>query len=150
MKRIFVIIIFLFLSVAVSLGCECYSEPHGKVFRKTTAIFVGKLISIGDERIQKEGYSPLRTLTFEIEKSWKGMNGNRIIIFTNYSNMCSAFEFQSGSKYLLYAYKLKSYNNFYVTSECASSKELLSDSAQERVKDLDSFWFRLKSRIWIF
>jgi hypothetical protein len=145
MRRLFFTLIFIISSASVGAACECYSDSNEKIFRKAKAIFVGKLVSIGTDKIQKEGYSPLQTLTFDVGKKWKGATTQKITLLTNYSNMCSAFEFGEGKEYLLYVQK-----NSYVTSECASSVELSSEAAQDRIKDLNSFWFRLKSRLWMF
>jgi hypothetical protein len=145
MKRIIFTFVFIISTVTVATACSCYSNSHSKEFRKTKAIFVGKLISVGTEEIQKEGYSPLYTLTFDVEKEWKGVKTKKVKVFTNRQNMCSAFEFREGETYLLYVQK-----DSYVTSDCASSLELNSSMAQENIKDLNSFWFRIKSRLWIF
>lgn len=145
MRFILSIVILLLLSATAINACECNIEPHSKTFRKAKAIFVGKLIEIGTEEIKKEGYSLLYKLTFDVEKKWKGKKSKQITVFTNGTNMCSAFKFREGEKYLSYVHK-----DSYVTSECASSKEFSSDPTQDRIKDLDSFWFRLKSRLWIF
>lgn len=125
------------------------SKPHWKTFRETAAVFSGKLVSIGEEKIF-ENNRRLFSLTFEIEKSWKGVKDKRITVLTNYPNRCSAFDFRENEKYLLYAYKLKDSDEQYVSSGCASSQELSSELAQKNIKDLDGFWFRLKSRFWIF
>ena len=145
MKCFLVTITFVVFSASVTAACECYSDSNEKMFRQAKAIFVGKLVSVGTDRIQKEGYSPLHTLTFDVEKKWKDATTQKITLSTNSSNMCSAFEFREGKEYLLYVQK-----NSYVTSDCASSVELTAEVAQNRIKDLNSFWFRLKSRLWIF
>jgi hypothetical protein len=145
MRRFFFTLIFIIASVSLAAACECGSYSNEKIFRQARAIVVGKLVSIGTDKIQKEGYSPLHTLTFDVEKKWKGAATQRITLLTNSSNMCSAFEFREGEKYLLYVQK-----NSYVTSGCASSVEFSSNVAQERVKDLNSFWFRIKSRLRLF
>ncbi len=62
--------------------------------------------------------------------------------------MCSALEFREGQNYLLYVKNIRGIS--FVTSGCASSVEANSEPAQERIKDLNSFWFRLKSHLWIF
>lgn len=145
MKRFLFTLVFIISCVSIGAACECNINSNEEIFRQAKAIYVGKLVLIGTEKIQKEGYSPLHTLTFEIGKKWKGARNQKTTLLTNYSNMCSAFEFREGEEYLLYVQKKS-----YVTSECASSVKLSSKEAQARIKDLSSFWFRLKSRLWIF
>ena len=148
MWRILLAFIFIVLGTTVATACSCYSDSHGKTFRKTNAVFLGKLVSIGTDEIRKEGLSTLHSLTFEVEKKWKGTKGEKVIVFTNNPNMCSAFEFREGQKYLLY---VRNFSEIpFVSSDCASSVEADSEAAQDRIKDLNSFWFRLKSRLWIF
>ena len=140
--------IFIILSATVAAACSCYSDSHEKTFRKTKAIFVGKLVSIGTDEIKKGDFPPLHSLTFDVEKKYKGAKAEKITVLTGNPNMCSAFEFRAGEKYLLYVRKIKDVP--FVSSDCASSVELNSTTAQDRMKDLNSFWFRLKSRLWIF
>jgi hypothetical protein len=145
MQRIIFTLIFITFSATIAAACECYSNSSEKIFRQAKTIFLGRLVSIGTDEIRKENYSPLHTLTFDVEKKWKGVKGQKITVFTNNQNMCSAFEFREREKYLLYVRE-----DSFVTADCASSVEITSSAAQDRIKDLNSFWFRLKSRLWIF
>jgi hypothetical protein len=145
---IFTLFLVTLLTTTAS-ACSCTSsDSPEQIFRKTQAVFLGRLISIGTDEITKEGSSPLHSLTFEVEKKWKGTKGEKVKVFTNNPNMCSAFEFREGQKYLLYVRNVKEIA--FVSSDCASSVEANSGVAQDRIKDLNSFWFRLKSRLWIF
>ena len=144
MRRILLVTIFIVSSISVAAACTCYSEPHGKTSRQAEAIFVGTLVSIGTQEIsnQKISGGPLHSLTFKVERKWKGIKTDEITVFTNAPNSCSAFEFREGRKYLIYVR-----NNSFVTSDCASSVEADSSAARDRMKDLNSFWFRLKARL---
>ena len=149
MSRIIIALILIALGAVGVSACECPGEPHGKKFREAKAIFVGRLLVIGAEEIRKEDSMPLHSLTFDVEKGWKGVKeGGRVIVFTGSTNLCSAFEFREGGRYLLYVRRVSEV--LYVTSGCASSMEADTDVAQESMKDLSSFWFRLKSRVWRF
>lgn len=143
MTRLISSAIFVLLAAGVSLGCSCYSPSHAKTFRKAKAVFVGKLVAI-DSAESTEARAPYK-LTFDVVKDWKGVNENTFAAFTNRPNMCSAFDFHEGREYLVYVFK-----DSYVTSDCSSSSELASELSTRRIKELDRFWFRFRSRLWLF
>jgi len=89
---------------------------------------------------------PLYAVTFKVKKRWKGAKGDRINVITDScASMCCLVRFQEGRKYLVYVYE-----RGFVPSDCAWSAEMKSERAERNLKDLNSFWFRMKARMWRF
>jgi len=123
-------------------GCTCISTREGD-FRKAKAIFEGNVLSIGSEQVNSSGQH-LIPITLRVLRSWKGSVRDEITIWTNNPNLCSAFTFEIGEKYLIYAGK-----DMFASSDCNSSKVASSDVAQDNIERLNSWWFRFKARLHI-
>jgi hypothetical protein len=123
-------------------GCTCTSTREGD-FRKAKAIFEGIVLSIGSEQVNSSG-QPLIPINLRVLRGWKGSVRDEIRIWTNRPNLCSAFTFEKGEKYLVYAGK-----DMFASSDCNSSKVASSDVDQENFKTLNSSWFRFKARLHI-
>lgn len=144
--RLILLLIFPLACSGVSLACSCTDEPsHSKTFRKAKAVFIGRLLEKPDAIQEVSSQSaPSYHLKFEVVKAWKGVKGDTFSAATKAPNMCSAFEFREGGEYLLYAFE-----GSFVSADCASSSELSSEVSSKRMKDLDRFWFRFRSRLWL-
>ena len=136
----------IWMATTSALACEC-GGPHKEEFRRAKAIFIGEAISVGENKLYNPKISdhPLYSVTFKVEKRWKGAKKGEVTVFTEFCrSMCCLIEFREGRKYLVYVY-----DDSLVPSDCAWSSELGSHVAW-KLEDLNSFWFRLSARLWRF
>lgn len=68
-----------------------------KALKQSTAVFVGKVKSIA------RGNSHWRSITFEVEKTWKGVEGKSVHVVTALNSTSCGFAFEEGKSYLVYA-----------------------------------------------
>jgi hypothetical protein len=145
----FLVSLMLIGSIAnAAHACECPHGTHKENFRWAKSIFVGQAIAVGTNKQIHSRISdrPLYSVTFKVEKRLKGKKADSITVLTDScSSMCCMVSFEEGKKYLVYVYK-----NGFVPSDCAWSAELKSDRAERNLKELNSFWFRVKPRLWPF
>jgi hypothetical protein len=148
MWRILLSLIFVGLSAPVAVACECPIGTHKENFRWAKAIFIGDAVSVGTSKLSNPKISdrPLYSITFKVEKMWKGAKKKEVSVLTDScASMCCLVQFREGARYLVYVYE-----DSFVPSDCAWSAEIESQRAQENMKDLNSFWFRMKARLWRF
>ena len=134
------------LSAVVVSACECQIGMLKRDFREAREIFVGETITISTQQQldPKISNRPLYAITFRIEKKWKGPKRKEVTVLTDScASMCCLVRFEAGKKYLVYVYDYS-----LVPSDCALSAEIGSDRAERNMGHLDSFWFRLKARLW--
>jgi len=135
---IFVVIIFFLPPATRAADCVCVKDPHPseekvkadrrQVYDTAAAVFVGKVVAL-------DAY----TVTFRLEKRWKGDSLDVVILSTGavpgydgtpLPEECS-YQFHLGEEYLVYAFgaakKMKAY-------ACST---LLSNNAAEEEKGLD-------------
>ena len=147
MQRVFIFLVLILFSVMVAEACSCPSSSPEKAYRKAKAVFIGRLVEIGTEEIKRTGYSSLRILKFKVEKKWKGISGDEVTIYEmSTPGPCKLFDYQAGESYLLYMNK----DSTVSSSFCGWSIELNSDPAKQRIKNLNSFWFKLKANLLFF
>lgn len=120
----------LFASSAVVIAapvqaCRCQPPPPPKVaMEQAMAVFAGKVVSIEPNR------SHGLTVTFEVDKAWKGVAEKKMIITTP-TNSCG-HRFEKGKEYVVYASgKVGSIPD---TNLCHRTK--LRDQAAEDLKEL--------------
>lgn len=129
------------LTVTEGLACTCLSTREGD-FRQAEAIFIGKVLSIGQTQIGPNGRE-LTPLRLSVIKSWKGVGIKETTVWTNNRmGPCSVFLFEPGETYLVYVQK-----NMFASSDCASSKIASTEVAKAQIKQLNSWWFRFKARL---
>ncbi len=132
-------------------ACTCEIEPIRKAFRKSKAVFIGKAISIDDKSLDKNNFYPFE-VTFKVKKSWKGAKEDKITVKAAYpnsfENQCISFKIEKGNEYMIFARTDK----LLVKTECSNSYIIERDDKfhQKNVKKLDSFWFRLWTKIYPF
>jgi len=139
MKLLLIVVLIFSLPPATrAADCVCIKQPHPseekvkadrrQVYDKATAVFVGKVVAL-------DAY----TVTFRLEKRWKGDSLNEVILSTGavpgyegtpLPDECG-YQFQLGEEYLVYAFgaakKMKA-------SICST---LLIKNAAEEEKGLD-------------
>jgi len=130
---LFVVIIFFLPPATRAADCVCVKDPHPseeqvkadrrQVYDKAAAVFMGKVVALN-----------AYTVTFRLEKRWKGDSLDVVILSTGavpgydgtpLPEECS-YQFQLGKEYLVYAFgaakKMKAY---------ACSTLLIENAAEE-------------------
>lgn len=149
MKRLFPIsltfLLFAFFGIVSVSACTCVSLERD-AFRNSKTVFLGTVVD-SVENMEIKNY--VAKVKFSVEKTWKGENRKEIEIYAETPNfptgMCGDFGFEKGKKYLVYAET----DRLLVQTSCAPSFQYEGNSAyeQKRVKQLDSFWYRLYARV---
>jgi len=139
-------------------ACTCLFTPLSKRFRKSQAIFVGRLgdyENVPNSEIQNiaEG-RPI----FEVTKPLKGISKKLVAINLDWNEiakggMCpTLFRFDERDEYLIFAYG----KDLTIQSVCSDSRKLESQSTDwekhtaKEIQKLESFWFRTRARLWPF
>src|SRR5258705_4185351 len=108
---LFVVLIFSLPPATRAVDCVCVNEPHPseekvkadlrRAYDKATAVFEGKVVALDSF-----------TVTFRLQKRWKGHYPNEVILSTGavpgyegtpLPEECS-YQFQLGEEYLVYAF----------------------------------------------
>lgn len=159
-KRQIVVCVATLAALAVlsppALGCSCvYLPKNSTAFRKASAVFVGEVVSRMHSKLpakwEDDDNAPpvLDVLTFKVEKHWKGVRSSEVNAWVDsrYSN-CSGMRFREGEKYLVYADSYKGSLVIYWCEKAALTTPVSSKGVDKQVKQLDSFWFRMRARLW--
>ena len=147
-RSLFLLVLLFVAGAVVTTACECPIGTHRENFRWAKTIFVGEAVSVGTSKLfnPKVSDRPLYAVTFNVERRWKGAGGREVTVLTDScASMCCQIRFREGGRYVVYVHE-----DSFVPSDCAWSAELDSDKAGENMRDLNSFWFRLKARMWPF
>ena len=118
--RVFGILMVVFLAGAACLACECANVSVGEGFQQADVVFLGQVIR-GDDLYGDH--------LFRVEKSWKGLLENRVVIAAG--GFDSGYPFQPGEVYIVYA--LRSGDQL-LASKCGGTAPLLQ--ASEQLQDL--------------
>ena len=94
---LFTMIICSFLSLSsLASACVCINESPMQTFKRlrrdSDAIFIGEAI----------GRTPKGSMTFKVEKYWKGKLTREVLVYTAADSSC-AVDFGIGGKYLIFA-----------------------------------------------
>lgn len=91
-------------------------------------IFVGKVLSINKDSYWTRGTNPLKTYTFQVSESFKGLDDSQqlITVFGTIRGCCDV-NFITDSTYLVFAYEIGT--NVFWTNDCSVSG-LLSETQQ--------------------
>jgi hypothetical protein len=116
------------LLVRSAAACSCAPPPPPKqALEAATAVFSGKVVEI------KPGDQPFapRQVTFTVDRSFKGIDGGRVVVTTAADGAMCGFAFQQGKSYLVYCYGDKKSLS---TNICTRTKSM--ETAVEDLKDL--------------
>jgi hypothetical protein len=150
MKRLISAFCLLIIIVPAAYSCTCDIYSHSRDFRNAKAIFIGKVISVSlnesnDEEVRK--IAPYK-IKLKVEKSWKGSGSEITVISDNGGPACGGFQFYEGERYLVYAFE----KEMYAWSARSRSRPISRDTeiTRKELSQLNSSWFRFKSRFWRF
>jgi len=78
-------------------ACDCAEPPAPKkAFEGATAVFLAEAV-----KVEVEGQT--RTVTFKVERWWKGGDKQEVIASTHKSGATCGYGFEKGKKYMVYA-----------------------------------------------
>lgn len=111
----------------------CLRPNVSKAFAEAKAVFVGEVVKVVPAPSDKTGPWSVRTykITFNIERSWKGMPFGQIDVWAPYGNYESAMPLMKvGERYLVYALGTKTNE---LTMNCYRSARLPDSSPTSRL-----------------
>lgn len=156
--------LFLFFCIGfaapAAFACECIIKSHRNYFRDAEMVFVGTVenlkkesdLSVIPKEVKDARAQFTEFITFNVTKKYKGDKQTSIDAwsFSN-PNACGGFRWKHGEKYLVYLFKSR-IGDLAVETFCTRSRPV--DTKDDRLikesRQLDSFWFRLGSRVWPF
>ena len=136
-RALAVAVLAAFVEVSQARACACIDRGTERdQFDSACAVFVGKVVRLEVERVESgDGALEHTVATFEVKRSWKGLQAERIRVRTcgTQAVICScSVGFLLGAEYLVVAYEEP-----LVTSSCDLTVEI--ESAGELIKKFDSF-----------
>jgi len=135
-------------SVSTAYSCSCNDQSQGEKFRKADVIFLGQITAVSEHKpISKDDYFN-SSVTFKVEKQWKGSKKSAISVLfgADVPGMCGDMPLVVGQRYLIYAFHEKDE----LTSYADCGPNVRAEDAKSEIKNLNSSWFRLRSRLWRF
>jgi hypothetical protein len=116
------------------------AEPL-EALEKNTTVFVGRVVDIKKTKGTIISSADPVKVTFDVDSSWKGVEGNKVILTTALSSASCGFEFVEGESYIVYANANanadgEGASGKLVASLCSRTKLLAS--ASEDLKELGS------------
>jgi len=132
-----IVILHVLASSAFACQCEVIAEPN-KAFEHSSAIFVGRICGLRKENdsvnIGSSAYNiQVSVVTFCVEQSWKGVEGNSFDILSDYSS-CD-YNFEINGRYLVYAESDSLLKGRSYASKCFPIKK--AEEAAEDIHILD-------------
>lgn len=92
----------LILHVEQAGACSCLPPgPPAEAYQDATAVFVGRVLSV--EEIETDFPFPELQVTLAVERSFKGVAGNRAIVRTATNSAACGYHFALGTAHLVYA-----------------------------------------------
>ncbi|TNJ68113.1 hypothetical protein FE784_00150 [Paenibacillus hemerocallicola] len=113
-------------------ACSCGGEDAKERLELFMVVFEGKVLNRGElKEFQQQLF---REYTFEINRAWKGIEKERITIFTYGEASSCYFKFTENETYLVYAYPGKDHE--WETNFCSGNIPI--SKAKEELKQLGS------------
>ncbi len=117
-------------SMDSAFACSCRISPLPiEALEKSTAVFSGTVLNVDRGFLGIDDFLGSISVTFDVERSWKGVTEKIVVVGTSSSSTCS-YDFNEYEKYLVYAHDVSGSLH---TSIC--SRTMLLANAQE---DLDA------------
>jgi hypothetical protein len=120
-KFLFLAFVLILIPQINTFGCECSDEPnYDEMFNESNAVIKGEVVIV--ENFNMEIFALIR-----VEKSWKGIEEDKVIVKTD-PGSCGV-EFEVGKTYYLWVDKL---DKSYVTMPCRDYGEKQISFLQEK------------------
>ncbi|MNO64750.1 hypothetical protein D3C76_554870 [compost metagenome] len=121
-------------SVTYACSCVVPAEPL-EALEQNSAVFVGKVVDIKETKGTIISSADPVKVTFNVDSSWKGVEGNKVTLTTALSSASCGFEFVEGESYIVYANANGEENSGKLVASLCSRTKLLA-SASEDLKEL--------------
>lgn len=103
--KILVSILFLFFGYNLASACSCLTptdESKDEALQNASFIFRGKVVSTSES--EKEQPFRKTEVKFHLQRAWKGVEKNEIVITTPAESAACGFPFKKNETYLVYAH----------------------------------------------
>lgn len=147
-SQIAFILLLVASSASTAYPCSCANPSQGEKFRKADVIFLGQIVAVSEHKpISKDDYY-INSVSFKVEKQWKGSKKSAISVLfgVDIPGMCGDMSLIVSQRYLIYAYHEK--DELITYADCGPNVQ--AENAKSDIKNLNSSWFRLRSRLWRF
>lgn len=95
---------FILGGVKSSLACSCAPpQSASQELKRATAVFSGRVVEIKRHRQSSDLFATVEVV-FEVRKAWKGVNHQRVSVFTSSQSAACGYGFKEGRTYLVYAH----------------------------------------------
>lgn len=155
-------VLVIIIGASAAYSCTCEQISHRQEFRESDAIFSGQVLEV----VEDKSYEPPKLdvsphlqkiidttkryiLTLTLDGKFKGVSGKEITLYDYASDSpCSTAVLLKGERYLVYANRHK--GRLFRNGLCSRTTKL-DDKYEDpaSLRDLKSFWFRLKARVRI-
>ena len=88
------------------LACMCLGSTAASEWRRSEAIFHGRVLAIQEPVVLREGgiqVPRLSSTSFEVLRTWKGVDGSYVVVAADTSDC--GINFHPGREYLVWAYR---------------------------------------------
>jgi TonB family protein len=141
--KLCMLIACLTISLDTVQASDCARSSHCDEYWESSAVFVGKVISVAPGRKRSVKNSLLQPLPgrfyeirFSVEKSYKGYGGARQSVYVLNSTGERGYEFKRGERYLVFAHGAGLKGGLpLILNEC--SKSNLASNASQEITRLD-------------
>lgn len=144
---LFVVCLFT-ISASIVQACSCADPSQRSKFRRADVVFLGEITRytfLGN--ISKDSQL-VQSASFQVKRQWKGAKQKeiRLLLPIDGPGTCGDMPLTVGMQYLVYAYREK--EGLVTYGDCGPN--VPAGYANEDIKKLNSFWFRLSARLWLF
>jgi hypothetical protein len=95
----------LWMAPACETGfCMCAGRLDVRTeFDSADAVFTGRVLAIQDPPASSDGGWQTRRVTLRVDRAWKGMESDTVVVRTGWSDGDCGFRFRRGGSYLVFA-----------------------------------------------
>lgn len=138
MKCLSLVAALLLLIPSAHRACaRCYVPTPGEALRGAQAVFVGKVLSVGDPGTPTSGLSfkvvdltrPVR-VRFAVERLYRGKKVREVEVHTRMGGLEWGYEFSVGERYLVYAQGGEAVGQGLVVGGCGRTR-LVAEAEEE-------------------
>jgi hypothetical protein len=143
-----IVIGVLVLCSARAEACSCSEPSQREKFRKADVVFVGEIVEFHYLKDFPKDSDFVQSVNFTVRRQWKGSKQKQINVLLTFDlpGMCNDMPLAVGRRYLMYAYREK--EGLVSGTDCGPN--IIESEAGADIRNLNSFWFRLWARLWIF
>ncbi|PYS67179.1 MAG: hypothetical protein DMF69_23825 [Acidobacteria bacterium] len=127
LKKLFSVVVLIVATIcgtASVYACSCMNPgPPCDATSKSTAVFVGTVVSSKDAKTTGQYDFNSREVKFSVEEAFKGVSSTEVSVFTGWGGGDCGYPFRTGQQYLVYTYSDEKDVRF-KTSICSRTRQL--------------------------